>query len=185
MEVPTCWKESSKSVCRETLIFTWLGSAFDWRKTRERAQPGPAGLLPRVTSSAGSRWRVAMPIPTLGTSRPLAQRCAWPPQTHPVACTHVTQEAELVVLPAKAAVVSPRRAPLLAPAMASAGAFTQVPPHQHTPQPTRGLAPSPARARPACQPGLGGETRRPSQEGGTHPDSNPGRGSLNVVVRVL
>lgn len=25
----TCWKESSKSVCLETLIFTWLGRAFD------------------------------------------------------------------------------------------------------------------------------------------------------------
>lgn len=25
----TCWKESSKRVCRETLIFTWLGKAFD------------------------------------------------------------------------------------------------------------------------------------------------------------
>lgn len=26
----TCWKESSNNVCLETVIFTWLGRAFDW-----------------------------------------------------------------------------------------------------------------------------------------------------------
>lgn len=25
----TCWKESSNNVCLETVIFTWLGRAFD------------------------------------------------------------------------------------------------------------------------------------------------------------
>lgn len=32
----TCWKESSKSVCRETLIFTWLGRAFDCGQGTDR-----------------------------------------------------------------------------------------------------------------------------------------------------
>lgn len=32
----TCWNESSKSVCRETLIFTWLGNAFDYEQGRDR-----------------------------------------------------------------------------------------------------------------------------------------------------
>lgn len=39
----TCWKESSKRVCRETLIFTWLGKAFDCKaQTRGRVWAGVA-----------------------------------------------------------------------------------------------------------------------------------------------
>lgn len=44
MAALTCWNESSKSVCLDTLTFTWLGRALDWReKTPIQERPGEGG----------------------------------------------------------------------------------------------------------------------------------------------
>lgn len=67
----TCWKESSKSVCRETLIFTWLGSAFDWNQTQalgsESAQlcppTEPPAPLPAAPSLAEREAVLILPTP--------------------------------------------------------------------------------------------------------------------------
>lgn len=54
--LPTCWKESSKSVCRDTLIFTWLGSAFDCKpgKSRGLCEAGTALLTHTAHRAQGT-----------------------------------------------------------------------------------------------------------------------------------
>lgn len=87
--------------------------------------------------------------------------------------THVAEEAELVVLPAKAPVVGTRGAAVLAPAnsRASSHPCPEQPPAAaswdggHSPLPEPSRAPDPLLR--------------------AYPDSKPGRGSLKVVVRVL
>lgn len=55
----TCWKESSKSVCLETLIFTWLGRAFDWKKkTGERKKENKAQIRTSVITIQSSLMSV-------------------------------------------------------------------------------------------------------------------------------
>lgn len=158
--------------------------------------------------------------------------------------THVAEEAELVVLPAKAAVVRPRRSPLLAPEKAAGAGSGLGPTARHLQHPlpcpcsltTHRREDSPCAAAPsACRElsvgakhgaltplldvqatkptllthsTLGAHQRAASKllehqpralqprccptmrragawPSTTYPDSNPGRGSLKVVVRVL
>lgn len=158
--------------------------------------------------------------------------------------THVAEEAELVVLPAKAAVVRPRRSPLLAPEKAAGAGSGHGPTARHLQHPlpcacsltTHRGEDSPCAAAPLCTQGalrwsqtrgpnptlsvqaikptllthstLGAHQRAASKllehqpralqprccptrrragawPSTTYPDSNPGRGSLKVVVRVL
>lgn len=162
--------------------------------------------------------------------------------------THVAEEAELVVLPAKAPVVRPRRSPLLAPAKAAGagsghgptarqlqhplpcpcpisltarwgrtgsvlqltsaarrelssirakhgalnpllGVLATKPTHftrsalrPHERAASKRLERQPRAPQPRCCPAGRRARAWPS---GTYPDSNPGRGSLKVVVRVL
>ena len=72
----TCWKESSKSVCRETLIFTWLGNAFDYEQGRDtRLYAGWHSGPPRPCLLSGSGCpctQTALPLsspPATGTPR--------------------------------------------------------------------------------------------------------------------
>lgn len=149
----TCWKESSKSVCRDTLIFTWLGRALDCRQGKSTKARGCVRLARLPSPTPAHRAQ--------GTHT-AAHSCS----------THVAEEAELVVLPAKAPVVRARGAAVFAPAKAAGP--------RHTPCPEQPPAPAGC-SSPLCQ----SPHEPPVPLFGAYPDSKPGRGSLKVVVRVL
>lgn len=126
---PTCWKESSKSVCRDTLIFTWLGRALDCKQDKSTKAQGCVRLARLSSPTPAHRAR--------GTHT-AAHSC----------CTHVAEEAELVVLPAKAPVIRARGAAVFAPAKAAGP--------RHTPCPEQPPAPA------GCSSPLTEPTRAPS-----------------------
>lgn len=165
-----------------------------------------------------------------GTAALLTCACprGQPHAAGPCGCsTHVAEEAELVVLPAKAPVIRSWGATLLAPAKAAEPLSSTLPAPARAARPRSPIAHQAGGRSPGCstpEPNVGPKPTTPwpcnkvdplpsphvmttgrqelptaqvqllvhrsAAERGAwpknaHPDSNPGRGSLKVVVRVL